>query len=507
MPPQAGIIAFVAGTIMVVVFGRNRFLSVGADSTIAPIFAVTVAGFAASGSSEYGVYVGFVALLVGVMLVAAGTFRAVWLSDLLSIPVTIGFLAGISIQIVVSQLSTLLGMHATATGVIQRLGEIARGVQHVNFIDLAIGLGVLAIVLIGKRVNAKIPGAIVGILVAGAAVALFHLQTRVTVVGSLHVMFPRFTFPMPTAGHFEQVVPLAIVVAIVCTVQTVTTVRIFRSEKGIADPSQDLTATGAGSILAAVAGAFAVDASPPRTAIVQSAGARSQLAGAIAVAVVLLALALGASLTSYLPEAALAGILLYIAMEIFRYAEMRRILRESRLEITLVVLAAALVVFLPINVGMMLSILLSLFYGVYVMIRPPSVALVRVPGTTIWWPPNKDEHGEEQAGVVVFSPAAPLYFMNVRHIVDRMNAIVGAAGEVKVVVVEGSGVIDIDYTGAHVFKSAVKSLRQRGIAVGLARLSEERAQAAARRTGLLAEIGEDHIFKSAQEAVDALMQR
>jgi sulfate permease, SulP family len=508
MPPETGIIAFVAGTLMVFVFARNRFLSVGADSTIAPIFAVTVAGIAAPGSPEYVTYVGFVALLVGVMVVMAGLLRAVWVSDLLSIPVTVGFLAGISVQIVVSQLATLLGVPATQTRVVPRLMEIAHELSHVNFTDLAIGVGVLALILIAKRLSPKIPGAIIAIVTAGAAVALFHLQGRVAVVGTFHATLPRLTFPVPAAMHLGQVVPLAVVVAVVCTVQTVTTLRIFRSEKGIVDPSRDLAAAGAGSIVAAITGAFPVDASPPRTAIVQSAGAASQVTGAIAIVFVLLVLDLGSRLTSYLPEAGLAGVLLYIAMEIFRYSEIRRIARESRLEIALVVLAAAFVVLLPINIGMMLSILLSLFYGVYVMIRPPSVELVHVSGTTIWWPPGKEEKGAREPGVVVFSPAAPLYFMNVRHIVDRMNDTIANAGErIKVVVVEGSGVIDIDYTGAQVFKSAVRRLRERGIAVGLARLSEERAQGAARRTGLLAEIGEDHVFKSAEEAVDALSER
>lgn len=506
MPPEAGLAAFLAGTLMVVVFGVNRFLSVGADSTIAPIFAVTVAGFAAAGSHEYVLYVGLVALFVGSMLVAAGLFRAGWISDLLSIPVTIGFLAGIAVQIAISQLSPLLGVAVTSTGAIPRLTEILHALPHANPIAFGLGVGVLAIILIAKRISAKVPGAIMALAAAGIAVGTLHLEGRVAVVGALHGRLPRLSLPFPhDVHHLGQLVALAAVVSVVCTVQTVTTLRTFRSAKGIVDPSRDLLATGAGSIVAAFVGSFPVDASPPRTAIVQSAGAASQLTGFVAIALVVLFIGLGSGLSAYVPEAALAGVLLFIAMEIFRFSEMRRIARESRLEIVLVVLAAALVVFLPINVGTMLSILLSLLLGVYVMLRPPCTELVHVPGTTIWWPPSGEEKGEHAPGVVVFSPAAPLYFMNVRYVVERLNAAVaGAAARVSLVVVEGSGVIDIDYTGAHVFRSAIESLRNRGITVGLARLSDERARSAAKRTGLMAAIGDDKVFKSVQEALDAL---
>ncbi|HEY9084804.1 MAG TPA: SulP family inorganic anion transporter [Candidatus Tyrphobacter sp.] len=507
MPPETGLYAFVVATLAFAVLGVNRFLSVGADSTIAPIFAVTIAGFATAGSHDYVLFVGFVALLVGAMLVVAGALRAGWISDLLSIPVTVGFLAGIAVQIVVAQLPPLLGITVTHRAVLPRIVEIAHALPHANALAFALGAGVLAVILAAKRVSPKIPGAVIALAGAGVAVGALHLAKYVPVIGALHPALPRISIPLTGTSRLGDVLPLSVVVAVVCTLQTVTTLRTFRSAKGLVDPSRDLTAVGIGSIAAGLVGAFAVDASPPRTAVVESAGGRSQIGGLIAVLATVLLLLLGARLTSYVAESALAGLLIFIATQIFRFDEMRRIARENRPEMALVVLAAALVVALPINVGVMLSILLSLFYGVYVMLRPPSTELVHVPQTTIWWPPTKGEKGERRPGTVVFSPAAPLYFMNVRYIAERLAAAVAGAHEkIELVIVECSGVIDIDYTGAHVFKSVLRSLRARGITVGLARLSDDRARAAAARTGLIAEIGEDHVFKSADEAIQVLSQ-
>lgn len=505
MPPETGLYAFIAGSLALAVLGRNPYLSVGADSTIAPIFAATLAAVAVPGTTEYALVLGVVALVVGALLLAAGLARAEWISDLLSIPVTVGFLAGIAVQIVASQLPGFLGITVAHAGALQRIGETLGALAHTNPTVLALGAGSLAIIVIAQRVSPKVPGALIALVVTAVAVDALHLAHRVPLIGALRHGAPTLRFPVPASIHADTLLPLSAVVAIVCVLQTVTTLRSFRAQKGIIDTSGDIAATGAGSILAGLGGAFPVNASPPRSAILKLAGARSQAAGLVAVALTILVLAIGTQLFTYVPQAALASILIYIATRIFNIKEMGRILKESRLETVLVAASALLVVVLPINDGMLVSIALSLFYGVYVMLRPPCKELVHVPGTTIWWPPRAGERGNAEAGIVVFSPAAPLYFMNVRYIAERLrDAVERATPPARVVVIEGSGVIDIDYTGAHVFRSVLAELHARGIALAFARFSEDRALDAARRGGLLDEIGADHVFRSAEEAVRAL---
>src|SRR6202521_2585369 len=160
--PQIRFFAFLAGSLAFAAFGSNRFLSCGADSTITPIFAGGLAALAASTTPEYQMLAAALALMVGILLVAAGIFRLGWIADLLSIPVTTGFLAGISAHILVSQLPSVLGLPSPDGTMLQRLAILAEHVTEANPFALFIGFGVLAVIAVSERIDARIPGALIG---------------------------------------------------------------------------------------------------------------------------------------------------------------------------------------------------------------------------------------------------------------------------------------------------------------------------------------------------------
>src|ERR1700692_3468318 len=183
-PPQIGFFAFLAGALAFAAFGSNRFLSCGADSTITPIFAGGLAVLAASSSPEYQTLAAALALMVGLWLLAAGIFRLGWIADLLSIPVTTGFLAGISVHILISQLPGLLGLPAPDGPMLQRLTILGSHLNETNPFTLVIGLGVLVIIAGSERINARIPGALIGLALAATGVVLLGLDSRgVSVLG------------------------------------------------------------------------------------------------------------------------------------------------------------------------------------------------------------------------------------------------------------------------------------------------------------------------------------
>src|SRR6516162_9361051 len=186
--PQIGFFAFAAGSLTFAAFGGNRFLSSGADSTITPIFAGGLAALAASTSPDYPVLAAALALMVGLLLLGAGIFRLGWIADLLSIPVTIGFLVGISVHILISQLPVILGLPEPHGPMLQRLATIAEHIGQANGFTIVIGLGVLAIIALSERIDARIPGALIGLALASAAVILLRLENRgVSVLGSISV--------------------------------------------------------------------------------------------------------------------------------------------------------------------------------------------------------------------------------------------------------------------------------------------------------------------------------
>src|SRR6478672_2810295 len=225
---QIGFFAFLAGSLAFAVFGSNRFLSCGADSTITPIFAGGLAILAASSSPEYSVLAAALALMVGLALLAAGIFRLGWIADLLSIPVTVGFLAGISVHILISQLPAILGLPTPAGAMLQRLATLAGQLSHTNPFTLCIGLGVLALVTICERIDVRIPGALVGLIGAAAAVVFLGLENRgVAVLGNIPAALPALDIPDVPVAQWLQLVPLALIIAIIVMVQTAATTRSF----------------------------------------------------------------------------------------------------------------------------------------------------------------------------------------------------------------------------------------------------------------------------------------
>src|SRR5271165_5250153 len=405
MPPQTGLYAFAAGALAFAALGANRYMSVAADSTIAPIFAGGLSSIAALGTAHYAELATLLAVLVGITLAAVGLLRAGWLATLLSIPVTTGFLAGISIHIIVSQLPDLLGVGQADGHMLVQLVHILDRLGEANPYTLALGAGVLIVTLVTAAISHRIPGALIGLVGAGLAVAMLHLEARgVDVVGALSVPPPRLVVPVnPGIGEWSQLVPLALVVAMVCSMQTAAVASAFPSDPNQPDDtSRDFLGVGAGSILSGMVGSFAVDSSPPSTAIVRDSGGRSQIASLTAVAMMIALALLASGAMAYLPRAALAGILVYIAIKIFRVGEMINIARRGGKEILLVAASAALVVVLPIESGMLLAIVLSFVHSLYIVARPDCAELARVPGSTVWWPPSAQDQGEHEDGVMVF---------------------------------------------------------------------------------------------------------
>jgi MFS superfamily sulfate permease-like transporter len=508
MPPATGLIAFIGGTLGFAVFGTNRFLSCGADSTIAPIFAGGIAAIAITGATDYAHAASLLALLVGGILVAAALLRAGWVADLLSAPVITGLLAGIAVHIVVGQLAVILGVPDTSGALLSRLLQFARHLPDTRPAALAVGAGVLAIALLTERFAPRVPGALIGVILAIVAVAVGNLrQHGVVPLGEIPPIALHPTLPtVVTFGEVEPLLPLALIVALVCMMQSATVLRSFPSNPdGPRHVSRDFGGVGAGCILAGLFGGFAVNASPPCTAVVRDGGGRTQIAGMVAVVVAVVLGLFGGPVLAIIPQAALGGLLVSVAIRIFRLNEMTRIARYGGSEIWLLAASAGLVILLPIQNGMLAAIVLSLVHSFTIIARPLCTELLRVPGTTIWWPPNEAAAEKREPGVLVFALGAPLNFTNASFVCGLLaQAVAARPAPPHLVVLEASGMIDIDYTGSRVLQQTIGRLRDAGITVALARLSAERAQQQAGRTGLTDMLGAELVFRSVDEAVTKL---
>ena len=504
--PQIGFFAFLAGSLGFALFGSNRFLSSGADSTITPIFAGSLALLAVAGSPDYVALAGALALMVGVVLVVGGIFRLGWIADLLSIPVTVGFLAGISVHILISQLPGILGLPTPNGPMLQRLATLAGQLPQTNPFTLCIGFGVLALVTISERIDVRIPGALIGLIAAAAAVVVLGLESRgVAVLGDIPAALPALDIPDIPIGRWLQLVLLALIIAIIVMVQTAATTRSFVSDKNQPpDVDRDFIGVGVGSILSGLIGGFPVNASPPRTAIVAETGGKSQLAVLVAAAIILGLLAFGGSLLRHVPQAALGGVLLFVAMRIIRVSQIVAIYRQSVDELLLVIATAAAIIVLPIEQGVAIGIALSLLHGIWSNTRARVTVFERVPGTSIWWPSNPHIPGETEPHVVVAGFQAPLSFLNAYHFRrDVMGLVQSSAQQPRLIVLEATGIVEIDFTAAQVLSDTINACRSLGTGFAIARLESIRAQQAIEKFGINASIETGRPFHSVEEAIRA----
>jgi MFS superfamily sulfate permease-like transporter len=408
LPAVAGLYAFVAGSLLYAALGTNRHLSVGADSTIAPILAVGVAA-AAAGTSGYSAVMAFTALLVGALLVVAGLCRLGWIAEFLSTPVIDGLLAGIAVEIVVRQIPVILGVTGGGTTTVGRIRSVAGQLSHINGWSAGIAVGVLVLI-----------------------------------------------------------------------------------------------AVGAGSIAAGLAGAFAVDASPPNTAIAAASGARSQLAQTMAAVIVLAVVLVATAPLAYLPRAMLGAILVFIATKLLRVSELRAILRFDRIEFGLAATALLVVALVGIEQGVVLAMILSLADRTRRSARPSDAVLGRETGTDHWIPSDIGRPTEQVPGVLAYLVYAPLWYGNADYLRLRIRHLIDTASQpVQVVILDADGMSDIDYTGLQALRDLTTELGQRGIAVGIARASHL-VHHNLKHGALLKQIGADHLFASVEGAVAAL---
>jgi sulfate permease, SulP family len=509
-PPATGLIAFATASIGFAAIGDNHFLVACADSTIAPIFAGGLATLAATGSQDYFALCASFALLAGSILVCCGLFRLGWIADLVSRPVTIGFLAGIACHIVISQLPVLLGIAPPGGSLLQGVFTIAGKLGESNPVSLLLGLAVFEVTVLAERLNPRIPGALLGIMGATIAVYWFGLERDgVAVLGQVPGEFPRLHLPSIAFAELLQAAPLAFVVAAIIMVQTAATTRSFVAVPGAtASINRDFTGVGAANLMAGLFGAFPVNVSPPLTEIVAETGGRSKLAGLAAVALILGMAGYGTALLAHMPLAALAGILIFVATRIVRFWEIVTIFRRAFGEFMLILATVIAIIVLPVGTGVAIGIVLSLLHGIWTMTRARLITFEKVQGTSIWWPPGRDHKGETIEGVLVVAFQAPLSFLNAYAFQDSARRVVKQSRTpLDLIVLEASSIVEIDFTAAQILIEFVEHCAQSKIRFAVARLESVRAGEAFERLGITDAVHRDHFFHSVDEAIRLLTKK
>ncbi len=364
MPVVTGLYTILVPMALFALFGSSRHLVVGADSATAAILAAGVAGLAPLASPQYVAYAGMLALMAAVLLILARLARLGFVANFLSRTVLIGFLTGVGVHVAIGEIAGLLGIPGGGSDPVRQLANDFRQLPQLSMPTLIVALAVLAVIVAARRINKKIPGALIAVI--GAVVASYLLNLRssgVALLGTVPGGLP--TIALPTAGLnwtvAGQLLPIAISMVIVILAQSAATSRAYAAR--YSEPfseNVDLVGLGLANLGAGLTGTFVVNGSPTKTQMVDSAGGRTQVAQLTTFVLVLLVLLFLTGPLAYMPEAVLAAVVFLIGVELIDVKGMHTIRVERPVEFWVALFTAGVVVFVGVEQGILLAILISL---------------------------------------------------------------------------------------------------------------------------------------------------
>jgi SulP family sulfate permease len=504
--PVVGLYASIGALVGYALMGGVREMSVGPEATIALLAASIIAPLAEGDPSRYLALGAGVALVAGILLMLAGVARLGFVTRYLSRPLLVGYVAGSAIVMIVSQLDSLIGVTLVAQDdTLAELSETLRRLAETDRLTLAVGLGVIAVVLVVRRIDRRLPAYLVGVLAAIVASMVLGLEDQgVRVVGDIPPGLPPLGLPRIGLADVQLLLVPAAAIGLLIYADSGVTGQVLARRGGYrVDGDGEFLGLGAANIGASLTGGFPVNGSQSRSFTAADMGARSQLAGIVAVALVIATLLFLTGLFEPLPKAALAGVIIVVAAGLLDVGEFRRLAAIARSEAVLALLATVIVVAVGMLAGVLLIALLSLLLVAQRAARPRRAFLVRVPGTDTYRAADSTPEGHAEPGVLLYRFDAPLFFANAEVFrEDLTEAVVQADPPARWAVLDMEAVTDIDSTATQTLAELLEDLGRRGVIVVFARLKSPVA-AYLGRAGISAAAEPGRIFLEVDDAVAA----
>jgi sulfate permease, SulP family len=502
LPLQVGLYTALVPMVIYAVLGTSRPLSVSTTTTIAILVAAELGEVAqGAGPTELIAASAALALLVGVMLIVASVLRFGFIANFISEPVLIGFKAAIAMVITVDQIPKLLGFHIHKVGFFRDILSIFEHLPQTSVITLVLALVLFALLLGLEHFMPRAPAPLVAFAVAIAATSLFGLaQSGVETVGSVPRGLPELV--PPAWSLFLDLWPAAAGIALVSFTETIAAARAFRvSGEPPLVPNQELLALGAGNVIGGLFGAMPAGGGTSQTAVNRRSGARTQIAELVTAAVALATLLLLAPLISLIPQAALAAIVIVYSVELFKPADFREIWNVRRAEFYWAVCAVIGVLLLGTLKGIIVAVVVSLLALAYGAYNLPVYAVGRKRDTNVFRPLSPEHPNDETwPGLLILRTEGRVFFANAQRVGEQMWLLFEGAQRPKVVVLDGSAIIDIEYTALKMLAEGEEKLREGGAELWLVGLNPHVLDMV-RRSRLGHALGPDRLFANVETAL------
>ncbi len=503
LPPVAGLWAILAPLAVYAVLGSSRKLSVGPESTTALMTAVAIAPLAAGDPGRYALLAAALAVVVGLLCLAAGAARLGFAADLLSRPILVGYLAGVALIMMAGQLRKLTGVPVSGDTFVAQVYSFARHLNRFDPRTAGFASLVLVFLFLTQWRYRRAPVPLLAVLLGTAAVLVFHLDRYgIAVIGQVPAGLPAPV--LPHLADLRQVLLPAVGVMLVGYTDNMLTARAYALRSGQpVDANQELLALGAANLGAGLLRGFPVSSSGSRTALGDAAGSRSQVYSLVSLGLVLSVLLFLGPLLAHFPVVVLGAIVVYAAVRLIDLPGFRRLASFRRSELALALGAFAGVLAFDTLYGILLAVGLSVAEMLFRIARPHDAVLGTVPGLAGMHDVDDYPLAHTEPGLVVYRYDSPLFFANAENFHRRaLYAVDSQADPVTWFVLNAEANVEVDITALDALEELRKELEQRGIIFALARVKQD-LRGDLDAFGLTASVGAHRIYPTLPTAVAA----
>ena len=502
LSPVIGLYSLLLPAVAYTLLGSSRQLSIGPDGAISALVGAAVIPLVADPEQRASL-AALLALLVGGAFLGAWVARLGWIADYFSRPVLIGYLHGVAVVLIVGQLGKMLGLSINAETPPGQLIEVIREITDLSWSTLAVALVSLALLLLARRLSPKLPGALIVVILAIVVSAVVGLADKgVAVVGHIPSGLPSIELPDLRPKDIFSLLPAALGIFFVGFASQILAARSFAGRHGQhIHANTELVAMGAANLVAGISQGMPIGASDSRTAVNDQMGARTQVSGLLAAAVIALVLLFLTGPIQYLPKATLGAVIVVAALGLVELDAWRGIARVSRVELAIATITMVGVIAVGVLQALLLAVALSVVDAVRRSADPHDAVLGYVERLDRYADVRIHPTARTVPGVLVYRLDDRLFFANANYVEGRIReAVAGAPAPVRWLVFDAEALNHVDATGVRMLTEMIESLRKESITFVFARLHSPIQEHLA-DAGVLDLVGEEHVYPTVHAAV------
>jgi len=510
VPGIYGLYATIVPLLAYALFGPSRILVLGPDSSLAPVILAVVFPLSGGDPMRAVALASMMAVVSGLVCLLIGILRLGFVTELLSKPIRYGYMNGIALTVLISQLPKLLGFSVDAVGPLRDLVRIGEGILggQANWTSFTVGASTLAAILLLKPYK-RIPGLLLAVVAATIVVGILNLDTiaGVKVLGPLPQGLPSFAWPMINFAHLDDVIIGGCAVAMVAFADTSVLSRTYAAKiRTPVDPNQEMIGLGAANLAAGLFQGFPISSSSSRTPVAEAAGAKTQLTGVVGAVAVALLLVCAPNLLKDLPSSALAAVVIAAAIGLFEFADLRRIFRIQQWEFWLSIVCFVGVAVFGVIPGIGIAIVIAVIEFLWDAWRPHYAVLGRVDGVRGYHDIKRYPDARRVPGLVLFRWDAPLFFANAELFNQRvLEAVAESPSPVRRIIITAEPVTDVDVTSADMLAELEHTLTESGIELRFAEMKDP-VKDKLKRFELFERFGAANFYPTIGSAVDAYLE-